>query len=75
MEYKLLLLGRQELLLETQMKLLKKKTRELGDAGRFDDADMAWEMYEEARRQLGPLQSEIAQVERVLYTLRRRPRK
>ena len=72
LEEQLLQLGRWELELEQKIVALRKMARGMVDAGRLDESDAVWAMYEEARRELNPLQAEIAKVERDLYGLRRR---
>lgn len=75
LERKLLLLGHQELEIETRMKQLRERARQSGKSGHVNDADAAWTLFERLRHALGELQSDIAKVERELYGLRSRRRK
>lgn len=75
LERRLLMLGRQELELETRMKQLRQRARESGNSGYVNDADACWNLFVELRDALGTLQGDIDKVERELYGLRRQRRK
>ncbi len=74
LEQELLRLGRNELALEQRMQLMRQLGKEAVAAGRLDEADSAWSLYEEARSALAKLQPEITKVEIRLYGLRRQKR-
>lgn len=71
LELRLLVLGRQELAIEQQLRELRIYCREAGTAGRDDEADQAWQLYEARKVDLAILQAEIAALERKLYGQRR----
>lgn len=66
----LLNLGRQELAFETKIRELLRIAREEGRAGNFAESDAAWELREQLVAAFAKLQTEITQIERVLYTAR-----
>lgn len=71
LEHELRLLGEQELFLEMRMATLRQQAKEAGVAGRLEESDLAWALFEKARTALSALQIEIARVERKLYGQRR----
>lgn len=75
LEQELLALGQHELAIETKMQLLKARMKAAVQAGRLDEADAAWALYEEQRAALKPLLEVITDVERAQYGLRRRQRR
>ena len=75
LDAKLLVLGTKELALEHRLNELRSRSREAGDAGRFDEADVAWALYERVKTELAALQVDITAVERELYAQRRALRK
>lgn len=75
LESTLAMLGRQELALEGRMRALRDRARDSGRKGRFDEADMAWGLFEKTRESLRVLQSDITKAERKLYGARRSRRR
>ncbi len=74
LESNLLQLGRQELAFETKIRELQRIAREEGRNGRFAESDAAWELREQLVLALAKVQTEITQIERVLYSARNRKR-
>lgn len=61
LESNLLKLGRQELAFETKIRELQRVAREEGRAGRFAEADAAWDLREQLVAALAKVQVEITQ--------------
>ena len=59
LEQELLRLGQQELELESRMAILRRRAKDAGMEHRFEESDLAWELFERARETLNNLQSEI----------------
>ncbi len=74
LESNLLKLGQQELAIETKIRELQRIAREEGRAGRFAESDAAWALREQLVVALAKVQTEITQIERVLYSARTRKR-
>lgn len=72
LENTLLLLGRKERVLLDTLKELRTAAREAVRNGKLDVADDAMTKYESLRDRHTALQTEIIQVERRLYGMRRR---
>lgn len=75
LEADLLRLGQQERELEQKIVELRLQAKEAVHAGNLDRADEICTVLDRLRSLLGPLQSQIMDVERRLYGLRRRGRR
>lgn len=74
LEQQLSKFGREELAVELKLRTLRQLGKNAVTAGRLEEADAAWALYEESRKLLGTLRSEITRVETRLYALRRQRR-
>ncbi|MFZ2587033.1 MAG: hypothetical protein WAZ18_02745 [Alphaproteobacteria bacterium] len=72
LEQKLLELGRQERLLEDKLQAIKIYIKQTIQQSHLEDADTAWNMYEELRSALTHIKSQITPLERTLYSLNRK---
>lgn len=63
--------GRASLALEKALYSLQSRCREAGMAGRTSEADAAWCLYEQTRKQLANVKVRIRVVEAQLYSRRR----
>lgn len=74
LEQRLVLLGGEELAIEQKIHKLKALGREAALKGQHEQADAIWDLVETLKSELSSLQSELMQVERDLYALRKRRR-
>lgn len=74
LENHLLKLGGLEREIEEDIKRLRMKAREAVRAGRLEEAEAACNELDALRPILDPLQSEIMDIERILYGMRRKNR-
>lgn len=71
LETQLLLLGKEELAIEQKLQKLRNSARRAVKDARLDDASLICDLYDDLKATLGPLQTEIMEIERLLYGLRR----
>ncbi len=72
LEAQLLVLGRQELQLEQNLRELRANGRAAAERGDVPEAEAAWSLYEDVRTALVAVQGKIGRIEATLYSKRRR---